>query len=71
MQAAVTALAKAVCESAARHLATQADYCVAVVELLAAAKEGLYVRLLKRLHFAYKRDGLPHDTTNTAAVQHR
>jgi hypothetical protein len=71
MQAVVAALAKAVRDSAAAHPATHADDCVAVLELLAAAKEGMYVRLLKRLHFAYKRDGLPHDTTNTAAAQHR
>jgi selenophosphate synthetase-related protein len=67
----VSTLAKAVRESAARNAATHGDDCVAVLELLAAAKEGLYVRLLKRLHFAYRRDGLPHDTTNTAAMQHR
>jgi hypothetical protein len=71
LQAAVSALSKAVKGSAAQHPATHPDECVAVLELLAAAKEVLYVRLIKHLHFAYKRDGLPHDTTNTAAVQHR
>ncbi|WIA30633.1 hypothetical protein OEZ86_000711 [Tetradesmus obliquus] len=70
-EAAVSALAKAVRASAARRPATHGGDCVAVLELLAAAKEGLYVRLVKHLHFAYQRDGLPHDTTNTAAVQHR
>jgi hypothetical protein len=44
------------------------DSCVAVVHLLAVVKEGLYVRLLRRLHFNYRRQGLPHNTANTAAL---
>lgn len=71
MQAAVSALSKAVRESVVGHPTTYPDECLAVLELLAAAKEGLYVRLLKHQHFVYRSDGLPHDTTNTAAAQHR
>lgn len=67
----MAALVAAVKEATASQPATFPDVRLAVLELLAAVKEGLYVRLLKRLHFAYKKEGLPHDTASTAAAAHR
>lgn len=61
---AVDAAATAACQQPS----TSSDVCVAVLHLLAVVKEGFYVKLLKHLYFNYRRQGLPHDTSNTAAV---
>lgn len=54
--------------AACQQPSTSSDVCVAVLHILAVVKEGLYVKLLKHLHFNYRRQGLPHDTSNTAAI---
>lgn len=64
----IAALAAAVSCLTIRQPNTYADGCVAVVHVLAVVKEGLYVILLKRLHFNFRQQGLPHNTANTAAA---
>ncbi len=62
------ALVTAVTSLTSRQAATYADGCVGVVHVLAVVKEGLYVKVLRRLHFNFRQQGLPHNTASTAAV---
>jgi hypothetical protein len=64
----IAVLAAAVSSLISRQPNAYADGCVAVVHVLAVVKEGLYVMLLKRLHFNFRQQGLPHNTANTAAA---
>lgn len=53
------------------HPSTFPDKVIAVLDLLAAVKEGLYVKVVTHLHLNYKKEGLPLDTTSIAAAAHR
>lgn len=68
LQAMASALVAAISALTSRRPATYADGCVAVVHVLAVAKEGLYVKMLTRLHFNFRPQGLPHNTASTAAA---
>lgn len=67
LQAMVSALVAAVTAATRQHPSTHADACMAVVHVLAVVKEGLYVKVLRRLHFNFMQQGVPHDTASTAA----
>jgi hypothetical protein len=67
-QAAAVALSEAVGRLTSLQPDTYSDGCVAVVHMLAVVKEGLYVKVLKRLHFNYRQQGLPYNTGSTAAA---
>lgn len=67
-QAAAAVLSEAVRRLTSLQPDTYSDGCVAVVHMLAVVKEGLYVKVLKRLHFNYRQQGLPHNTGSTAAA---
>eukprot|EP00775_Hariotina_reticulata_P008243 gene8243-8433_t len=69
-KALVAAVLSAVKAATTSHRATYPDDPVAVIELLAAVKEGLYVQVVKHMHFNYKNEGLPMDTTSSAAAAH-
>lgn len=68
LQALSSALVETVSVFSARQPSTYADRCVAVVHVLAVVKEGLYVKVLRRLHFNFRQQGLPHNTASTAAA---
>lgn len=63
-----SALVAAVSSLTSRQPATYSDSCIGVVHVLAVVKEGLYVKVLRRLHVNFRQQGLPHNTASTAAV---
>jgi hypothetical protein len=67
-QALTSALVAALSRLTTLQPNTYADVCVGVVHLLVVVKEGLYVKLLRRLHFNFQQQGLPRNTVNTAAA---
>lgn len=69
-QALVSCLVAAVQAAVQAAPATWSDVCIAQLHLLVAVREGIYVSLAKRVHFNWRRDGLPHDTHSTAAAVH-
>lgn len=71
MQKLVSALLQSIHMAVSQHPSTFPDDAIAVLELMAAIKEGLYVKVAKFLHFNYRKEGLPMDTTSIAAAAHR
>lgn len=67
----MAALLQSVRASVSQHPSTFPDNSIAVLELMAAVKEGLYVKVVVHWHFNYRNEGLPMDTKSIAAAAHR